>query len=1308
MVLRPLLAALAIVVSVVGGGPPAAAQTEALRAAALAKTPWARLAGVWVGEATGAARNYTMRLLVRTGSPVLDGNDSRYVRCQILSPPGLEKAACLSFSLDPFEPAPGGFRARMVGEYNDTLAGLFAPASGMSVLSVTVPNDDLTLTGKFGESDVRFRRVVPIVERVEIPEITQSQLTLERLRTQWKLHRDNRGSWGYYAPSPPLVLRISGQDLPPQGFGPGLVTTDDPHLELVRASTLPQGTLELGFMLHEGVQPGRKRVTLAGGASFEIDLRILGMEGNPPPPRPAILDVVALDDQSRLRYDIPQYRRLFVAGIGLPQTFAGASVAALGGEPTVTYSIVAAVGETAPRTGDAAKGWQLTGFSPGNGVSGLIVDARLNAGVRPGLTGITIDGAEGTWLLAFADNRGQIEFVRQVRDGEFETTDALLGGEPFALDVWVEAPLPGNEIVLEVAAIDRLDVATGAPLRVAARKVGQAGRRTHYRSAVLALDLGPNAVPPPKGATAIKGDAGGKVFARGADPDLVRFEPATVSALTFVKPADIGATWDDAVAQAGACVSLDLAGAKAQLGRQVADAERFIVAFNFRAIGRERLKIGLGEHAAALLLRHAFRERLTAIRQTYTEIAANPTAIRGFRLMMARQANNQRQPLNGVAVHNVDGGEMRFDSIHDVRASARLPADKLAAWQDSATREALGILVASMDKALESAAGPVCEAERWIMLSSLGFDDIVQAVAPTLMKERIEADGSRLWEPDLVARSYLKAVAQLGDEIRGLADYQRVARNLTGVVLLPAFFAGGALLASASLLEFVIGLGLAVADAAIPAADLADYFDDQAEIAFAAGAAPAIGLDRLDAVGSSASGPVAAAATALGVVVPGLGALSGTASRLARIAAARKLSEAAERGAALARSRPFTREAVAAMSEAERADAAAFVALLNAREAAGGARAISSSERAFLDSIKTLSDGPPIFPVSSGAAPARLGAGDILTGGRISHQGQELTLGGRLGTGGANHVYAVAGRNDIVVRVRRGADAADEAFESFGRSALSGENPAVASGQLGRVDPNIVRIVGRETIGTGRSGVLNGRVYEIVERMPEGSAAAQLGARPMSPGQANAVNRALRELNGAGLAWTDAHTGNFSFVRGKGPDEWSVVVIDPGGIVPARGASLAERAGNARVIQQAVASPQPLHALAYDLAARRSYIPSDVARNTMNRIGDADRTRIEAVAQPLIDYGLFHPQAAGLPVNQRPVFMRPLPMLEQEAARNLLNADNPEAVLAELRAAAAAQPRRRAGRPPPRGRGYRPRPAGSPPRGVRRRSRLAA
>ena len=68
--------------------------------------------------------------------------------------------------------------------------------------------------------------------------------------------------------------------------------------------------------------------------------------------------------------------------------------------------------------------------------------------------------------------------------------------------------------------------------------------------------------------------AGGKVFARAVDPDLVRFEPAVVSAPTFIKPADLGATWDDAVAQAGACVDLVLDSAKAQLGRQVADAER--------------------------------------------------------------------------------------------------------------------------------------------------------------------------------------------------------------------------------------------------------------------------------------------------------------------------------------------------------------------------------------------------------------------------------------------------------------------------------------------------------------------------------------------------------------------------------------------------------------------------------------------------------------------------------------------------------------------------------------------------------------
>ena len=813
---------------------PAAAQIEPLRAAALAKAPWAKYAGLWEGEASGAGRAYTLRLAVRTGQTILDGNSGLSgLRCGFLAPAGLQGFACFSFG-DP--DAGAGLKARMIGESGDRLAGLFAPSTGMADLALSPSGDGLTLTGKFGDSDIRLTRVVPQIERVEITEIDQSRLTLDLLRRQWATYREQRGNWSYWASgSGPLVLRLRGANFPltaPVGSGaltsPGLIVPDDPHLELVEAITLPDGALKISFMLHEGVVPGTKRVTVSG-VPFEFELRILGMEGSPPPPEPVILDAVALDDQDRLAYpagsavgdvagNATSTRRLFVAGIGLPKSRAGLALTKVGGDAGFAYQIDAtpadaAAGTTAGR--DFARGWELTGLSPSDSVSGLTVNVRFAAGARPGPTGIAINGASGAWLLAFADNSGRLDVVRHVRDGEDEPAEAVLAGEAIYVDAWVNAPLLEKTLELELATIDKLDRPVSGTLRVAALRVGQKGRQVQYRAGPLALDLGPDGLRSPPGSLVVRGGAGGKLFARAADPDLVRFEPAVVATRTELRPRDLGATWDEAVEVAGRCVDLDLAAAKQQLSRQVADVTRFIVAFAPRMNGNEHLRVDLGTHAAALLLRQAFKERLATLRDNYRQIADNPTALRGFRLYMAKEANNDRQPLNRVTVHDTDGREIPYGNVFDIGRAARLAPDRRAAWQDAATREALEGLIDSMAKSLDLAQGSACDVEKQVLLTSLAFDDIVAGVAPTLMKERVEADGSRRWEPDLVARAYLKAVAGVGESIRTLGDFQRTARGLTGVVLLPAFFAAGPLLASEGVVGFMIGLGLTSLDAGL-------------------------------------------------------------------------------------------------------------------------------------------------------------------------------------------------------------------------------------------------------------------------------------------------------------------------------------------------------------------------------------------------------------------------------------------------------------------------------------------------------------
>lgn len=80
-------------------------------------------------------------------------------------------------------------------------------------------------------------------------------------------------------------------------------------------------------------------------------------------------------------------------------------------------------------------------------------------------------------------------------------------------------------------------------------------------------------------------------------------------------------------------------------------------------------------------------------------------------------------------------------------------------------------------------------------------------------------------------------------------------------------------------------------------------------------------------------------------------------------------------------------------------------------------------------------------------------------------------------------------------------------------------------------------------------------VMTIVEKGPDDfkrsvDAIGQADGK-MTAGQAIAFNRAMRKINDKGYVWLDNKHDNYGFVRKPGTeDEWKVIIVDPGGIVP--------------------------------------------------------------------------------------------------------------------------------------------------------------
>ncbi|MFC3228342.1 hypothetical protein ACFOGJ_13955 [Marinibaculum pumilum] len=180
-----------------------------------------------------------------------------------------------------------------------------------------------------------------------------------------------------------------------------------------------------------------------------------------------------------------------------------------------------------------------------------------------------------------------------------------------------------------------------------------------------------------------------------------------------------------------------------------------------------------------------------------------------------------------------------------------------------------------------------------------------------------------------------------------------------------------------------------------------------------------------------------------------------------------------------------------------------------------------------------------------------------------------LRLGDFINDGRTNAVMDLPDFPELVARASKQRDAPglgnELAFDVFGRKAL----------EDAKLDPNLVGVPKQR--GFYRR-LEDGGIIEIVDRFkgePAGAMLRKQGGK-FTRGQAVAIEVAKRALNKAGLVWSDGHPGNFAFLPLPGSDRWRVVIFDPGGILPARGTTLADRARQARSMQLFLSSPDPV------------------------------------------------------------------------------------------------------------------------------------
>lgn len=175
-------------------------------------------------------------------------------------------------------------------------------------------------------------------------------------------------------------------------------------------------------------------------------------------PEPRVLLTIPVDDQSDEVYVHPDgagrdYRELIVFGIDLPDPEREA-IDLRSFDPQIEYRLrrldpgadspggtLTAALTRLERT-DPKAHHRLKDAYARREITALLIEARLRTGVEPGLTHFALNGAEGGWLLQFADYVADLAFVRRVAERPEAVIDPDAERDALPAAIAEETPLP--------------------------------------------------------------------------------------------------------------------------------------------------------------------------------------------------------------------------------------------------------------------------------------------------------------------------------------------------------------------------------------------------------------------------------------------------------------------------------------------------------------------------------------------------------------------------------------------------------------------------------------------------------------------------------------------------------------------------------------------------------------------------------------------------------------------------------------------------------------------------------------------------
>lgn len=502
----------------------------------------------------------------------------------------------------------------------------------------------------------------------------------------------------------------------------------------------------------------------------------------------------------------------------------------------------------------------------------VLVVIRPRPGVLPGLKRFAIGGSDVEWLLETPITAASLDPVRNVvSEDVWLTVPTLVRNTGFALQVVTEAPIEREALAA------RIVLAPGIAEEVTLARV-EPGL---YRSETLML-AHPGELPSQPGVARVIASSTGEITLELVELELRLAQPA-VKVGVVESPLVIDAYWPTYLHRAAALHGVDAADDAvvetfyslvlfdSSIGLSVLPAGfpssqnltyvplvrnytdvRFDIPIGVGVPGFPQLvlspgvrstKVTLGDHAAALALRDRFKQLLGEMVATLRTALQPPTQL----LAAYAQLNywaivRGRDPLSSFEVRNPDGVEESLQvAVSPWLLRSRFATrDAAARFVQQAVEDAARQFLARLESSLGRAEIADDDIEGLLELTGTGFKPIVSRLAPMYTRRRdlSDAPGDHVWETDPAAAGWVSDVEYVAALLRANRDLAAADTNLilAAAALVPGFMAVG-------MLRALISLGLAAFDLIRLGVDV---YRQRREVAFALGATPVLGRDRLD------------------------------------------------------------------------------------------------------------------------------------------------------------------------------------------------------------------------------------------------------------------------------------------------------------------------------------------------------------------------------------------------------------------------------------------------------------------------------